>query len=192
MFVSRLAFVLLFCAASDLLAQLPFRPNQAILQTALSDLVVTGEVIELEKEQTEVNIQGTKVFFDVAVVKISETLCGPGGLTRVRVGFYDSGEAHAFVSARGNDARYCLVPIEGKLLTPNQKGCFFLTMNSKSGIYNMVHHSFLDIKQTDYADHLKDVRATIKYLENPEASLQSKDRDTRLQAATALLFHYRG
>ena len=62
-----------------------------------AELVVLGQVVEVETDTVEAGPYpqappADVVSYRVAVVRVAETLVGPGGRTRVRVGFSDGAE----------------------------------------------------------------------------------------------------
>jgi hypothetical protein len=173
-----------------------------LMPTALasvSDVVVLGKVIEIEKDTVEAApVRGQpkdlKWTYKIAVVKIEDPIIGARGLTQLRVGFPAEGGAPGVVAVPpgappgGAVAR----PIRAPQVTlkDGMEACFFLSRHDAADFYiagmNGVAQPIL--KNDDkFAGKLEEVRKVAKVLDEPVVALKAKELDDRFHAAHVIL-----
>lgn len=183
----------------------PFvQPQQAAVR---ADIIVVGKIVEIEKEPTEaLNApKGTKMNYQIAILKIEESIAGVKGLTQVRVGFAEtpkvSTEATPAVPApvppvqldQPNFKRPMIRPPfnQPTVLSKDQEGMFFLRKHH-SGDF-LVPMPFAPVVAKTQDDFRKVVESTKKIrtiVAEPMVALQSKDKKDRELAASTLVGLY--
>lgn len=169
------------------LAPLPQRLAQA-------KCVVIGKVTEIEKKSVNaLPFKGSnqKAQYQVAVIKVGESLKGDKGLTHVRVGFI------APVAPPPQQGRPVLVPssrIPSSSLKVGQEGCFLLKPHHDQTFFIVDGYQGVIAKGKDEAAFKKqmdEVRSCMKLIADPTKGLKSKDKSEQLMAAYVLLIQHR-
>lgn len=185
--------------ASALRVAMPNRTPAQQVMTA--EVVVIGKVAEIEKEPTKATqVPGAtdKIDYQVAVVKISESVLGAKGLTNVRVGFLTAPMGGNVKPLPPNGGGIQIQPAIARVpnpvitLTEGQEGCFFLTKHHDGDFYVLQQFGQpLDKKAADFDKQLDSVKKLVKVFEDPKAALKSKESADREFAACMLVQKYR-
>lgn len=167
-------------------------------QAMTAEVVVTGKVVEIEKEMTKatqaVGVKD-KIDYQVGVIKITENIQGAKGLTTIRVGWQPAPNQ----GNPGTDLQPAVQPIRRPpfrqpqvTLTEGQEGCFFLTKHHDGDFYVLQQFGQpLDKKAADYDKQLSSVKQLLKAFEDPKSALKAKDAGERQFAACMLVQKYR-
>ncbi|MCE9532681.1 MAG: hypothetical protein K8T89_16410 [Planctomycetes bacterium] len=176
-------------------------PNRNPAQQAMTaEAVVVGKVTEIEKEVTKASLfpgAKDKVDYQVAVLKISESVLGAKGLTTIRVGTQVGALAPVQPNVPPNGQiriRPAIAPFPQPQvsLTEGQEGCFFLTKHHDGDFYVLQQGGLpLDKKAADFDKQLDSVKKLLKAFEDPKTALQAKDAADRQFAACMLVQKYR-
>jgi hypothetical protein len=158
-------------------------PPMAMEKLAMSEAVVIGKVTSLEEKLLDAKpVPGAeqKVGYQIAVVKISEGIGGAKGLTHIKVGYIPE-------QGRPSPRRYPRVNLaEGDevilYVTPHHEGAFHVVPD---------YYCVTNRKDPNYAPELEAVKKAAKLLEDPVASLKSKNADERFMTAALLVCRYR-
>jgi hypothetical protein len=160
-------------------------------RVAMSDAVVVGKVIEIEKKNVSARQfpeTKDKVEYQVAVIQVKEAPLGAKGLTHVRVAFVPPQAA----PARGPGPIRPGLRRPAITLTKGQEGCFFLQQHFEESFYVLVPGTDpLDKKSQTFAKEVAQVKRYAKLLASPTAGLKSKDANERTLTAGLLLVRYR-
>src|SRR5262245_52766256 len=159
-----------------------------------ADALIVGRVVGLEPQDMEVEQfpGGGKTKFRVAVVKVNEIIRGPKDAKQVRVAFYPPPE--------NNPNNPGGVPIRIRpgfrgnvALELGQDGLFILNKHHKENFYLPPQpFNFVSSQQEDnFKKEVESAKKAAKILENPMASLKSKDGEERMQALSIIITKYR-
>ncbi len=141
-------------------------------RVARAAAVVVGKVTSVENKS--VQIDGNE--YSIAIVQVEDCLYGAKGLTHVRVA-YIAGENRRFPHLN---------------LKVGQEACFFLNQQPKESFF--VTRNYYDVLPKESGQFKQDVelaRKCGKLLQDPDASLQAKDVESRALTAALLLTRYR-
>jgi hypothetical protein len=171
----------LFCTPTATRGEVIIKPApRPVGEAAMyADSVVLGRVAEVEPETVGARTHARApkaevVTYRMALVRVDETLVGPGGLTRVRVGFADGADGAPAIGAEGVF-----------FLDPHHSGDFHVLQ-----MYPLPGPVFLSKADPGFEKALAEVRQVSKVYADPVASLKATDKDVRLLAAKALVFRY--
>ena len=185
-------------AAADAKALRIAIPNLSPTQrTIQADTIVVGKVTGLEKELVEATqYPGApqKIGFQIATIKIDQTLAGAKGLTVLRVGFQPAPNVQPVPPQPGGPVRPFIRPRPFMQVTlqAGQEGCFFLRKHHDGEFYVIVPNAQpLDKKADTFQKDLDAVKRTLKVVDDPMTALKSKDAADRAFAATTLVQKYR-
>lgn len=177
-----------FAAPAGVAYALMIAPPPGPVRIVQSDLVFVGKVVEIEPAEMDAKpFPGSKdtVKYKIAVVKINEIIRGVKELKSVRVGFIPPVAPKAGVPIIGGGRR-------GPLLEVGQEGLFMISMHSDGNFYQAPNFGyFVPTAQRDFDAEVKTARRVVTILANPKQTLESKDADDRLMAASILISQYR-
>jgi hypothetical protein len=144
-----------------------------------ADQVLLGRVVEVEKETIGARRHPTApktevVTYRLATLRLDEALVGPGGRTRVRVGFPDGSAGAPEVGAEGMF-----------FLDPHYSGDFHVLQT-----FAVPNGMFMSKADPNFDKALAEVRRVVAVYADPVGALGAKDKDARLFAAKALLRRY--
>jgi len=169
--------------AKALVAVMPAAPVPD--RVALAECVVLGKVGKVEdKNVSAVPYPGakTKVEYQVFALQIDDPLIGAKGMKELRIGF---------VPPMNTGVRPPR-PLPQVNLVTGQEACFFLTKHSEENFYVPQQYTdVLDKKTPNFDKEIALVKRCAKLLDDPNASLKSKDADDRLMTAAMLIIRYR-
>jgi hypothetical protein len=187
--------------ARALVAVMPINGPQKVAQ---ADTIVVGQVMAFEDQDVQVPAAANspaKVTYRIALVRVADVLKGKEVKKVLRVGFQ--------VTAPGAQPPVNVKPVFQPAIRPvpirpgiggntlpklevGQNGLFFLSQHPTENflILPMSVH-FVNNQAGNYTNELTTTRATLKVMENPMASLQSKDAAERLTTVSILLQQYR-
>ncbi|MEZ6139301.1 MAG: hypothetical protein R3B84_01910 [Zavarzinella sp.] len=185
--------------SSEVIAQLPL--NHCILH---ADIVATGKVIEIEKEEVELPVspgnKEKKVAMKVAVIKIEQPLMGCKGLTQLRLAFSTNNLLGSLDYTEGGDGlqlkqQFGGAPYRGigmpALPKVGAEGIFVLNLHHTGDYYiyypNAGSNAFIDSKIPDYKSQLETVLFSLKCLDNPLLLLKDEDKNVRYRATEIFL-----
>jgi hypothetical protein len=171
-------------------------------RVAQADCIVIGKVTGLEKKTVAARpfpSAPQKNEYQVATVKISESLVGAKGLTDLRVGFIAPARADILpqpADGGGGPVRPAIrirPPYYQPRLTVGQEGLFFLGKHSEEDFYVLSGYQSVISKQDGetFKKELAQVKHCFKLLEKPTASLKAKDASDRLLTAAMLVSRFR-
>jgi hypothetical protein len=166
----------------------------------VSDTIITGTVTSVEEKtinSTRYPTSPQVEEYKVAVVKIDKAFKGANGLTHVRVGFVPPTPVEPIQPLPGQPVRPLLPRRPGAFQPTLEKGqevCLFLNRHHKEQF--LVADNYYDVvdvkKNPNFTKaELPLIEKTLKSLDNPIASLQSKDPEERYMTAAVLLTKYR-
>ena len=151
-----------------------------------AELVIVGKTTKLETKKVLLPPYPgakNKTQFVVGVVQIKEQLKGKVKLTHVRVAFFPP-------PANTPKGGYYLQ----RHLTLGEECCLFLQQDPKQNLYVLRQYfSVLTPGKNKklYEQQVKQVKDTMRVLNDPDKALGSKVKADRLSAASILLLHYR-
>ncbi|MBL8797347.1 MAG: hypothetical protein JNM56_25825 [Planctomycetia bacterium] len=161
---------------------------------ALADAVVVGKIVSIEDKTVAAKRypgDPSKAEFKVALIQIDAPLYGAKGLTRIRLGFVPP---EAPINPKPGR------PVIGGGINRfpqlnhavDQEACFFLKKHGEADF--MVAQNYFDVidkKTAGFDKEVAQVKQCAKLLEDPAASLRSKNADERLLTAAMMLTRYR-
>jgi hypothetical protein len=150
-------------------------------RVATADLILVGKVTSFEdKTEKAIPFPGAKdkIDYKVAVVTIGDALPAPKDLKTIRLGFTPTPPGVVISPA----------PFQP---TVNLEGCFFLTKHADADFYLASGQlEFIGKKSADFDKDLTLIKRCAKLLEDPDASLKSKNAEDRFLAAGMLVARY--
>jgi hypothetical protein len=160
-------------------------------RVALANVIVVGKVVEIEKKNVQAKpFPGAeeKSEFQVAVIEIKDAIQGAKGLTHVRVGYLPAPNAPVGGPVRvGGPRRQPAIQ-----LTKGLEACFFLTPHFEESFHVIPNLTPpIESKAENFKKDLTEAKRIAKLLENPKASLKSKNAADRELTAGLLLVRYR-
>jgi hypothetical protein len=169
-------------------------------RVATADMVVIGKITSIEEKTIQASrFPGSpvKTEFRVAMIHIETMLKGPKGLTDVRLGFIPPPPGRQ-PGQPPQPKPGQPVPFKpgNRFLEMNhvvgQEACFFLSKPAEGDfLVATMYYNVIDKKSANFDKDIAQVKRCTKLLEDPKASLQSKDGDERLTTAAMLLAGYR-
>lgn len=175
-------------------------PPNATAQAMEAEVIVTGKIVEVEKDAVEATpFKGApkeqKQSFKIAVLKIEDAIIGGTGLTQIRIGFPADAAPPALPSTDAPPAGPALRrPFPGRgpvALNAGQEGCFFLIAHHEGDFYVMAGFGGpLNKKEEGYAKKLEEVKGVAKTIEDPVTALKAKTLEARYKAALVVLSRY--
>lgn len=148
---------------------------------ATADLVVVGKVTAIaDKTVFVAPVAGAKnkSEFKVATMNVGDTILPAKGVMMIQIGFMPI-PAGVFISPRPFQA------------TVGQEGCFFLMKTGQPGLYLPSGPlGFVDKNNPDFNKNIALLKRCSKLLEDPNASLKSKDAEDRFLVAAMLIARY--
>jgi hypothetical protein len=168
---SGFAAVVLLVSSAPIVSGKVIAPWPVPERVARADAVVTGKVTSVENKA--VKIDGAE--YQIAVVQIEDAILGTKGLTHLRVAFHPN------------------VRFPQLNLMVGQESLFFLRQ-VPAETYFITRMYFDVVPKSDTTAFKSDVewaKKSAKALQDPKASLQAKDAETRLLAASMLVSRYR-
>lgn len=158
---------------------------------ALADAVVVGKIVSIEDKTISAKRypgDPNKAEFKVALIQIDDPLHGAKGLTRIRVGFVPPVAPQPGKPVIGGGINR--FPQMNHAV--GQEACFFLKKHCEADFHVApMYFDVIDKKVAGFDKELAQIKQCTKLLENPGASLQSKNADERLLTAAMLLTRYR-
>lgn len=153
-----------------------------------SDAVFVGRVIEFEPVDVEAKPfpqAKDSVKFRVAVVKVNVIIRGLKNEKTIRIGFIPPVAPKPGAPIIGGGRR-------GPLVEVGQEGLFMLSKHSAGTFYQAPNYGyFVPMAQKDFDKEVKTAKQVVAIMANPKTSLQSKDADERLLAASIQISKYR-
>jgi hypothetical protein len=145
-----------------------------VMRVNTVDAIVVGRVVGLEDKDIEAALVPgqPKLTYRIAIVNVTDPLKGAKVPKQIRVGYYPN-------SKRGNK------------LAAGDDGLFFLTQHPTEPFYLV--YGFYDFQSSKFQNFDKDVaeiKKLAKLLEDPRASLKSKNADDRFATAALLVSAY--
>jgi len=172
--VSGVAACLVVLATAVPVAACGYGVPSPLVRFAQADCVVVGKVtmIEPSPQTTMAPWGGQKMTYNIAVIKVEETLKGSHGLTHIRLGLLN----HQMVQA-------------------GLEACFFLTRHPGASFF-VQGFDFLDfpILKTGNSTFFQSVgsfRRMARLFENPVAGLRSSKQEDRLLTAALVILSCR-
>lgn len=168
-------------------------------RVATADMVVIGKITSIEDKTVKASQYPgapNKAEYKIAMIQIESLLKGPKGLTHVRLGFVPPPPPAPPQPAPqpGQPVRIVKGPRQFPQLnhTVGQEACFFLTKHAEGDfMVAPMYFSVIEKKSANFDKEIAVVKRCTKLLEDPRASLQSRDADERLTTAALLLGSYR-
>ncbi|QEL20294.1 hypothetical protein [Limnoglobus roseus] len=158
-------------------------PPGVAIRAASADVVVTGKVTAIEKDEVELpSYPGSsqKVSYKVAVVKIADALHGAKNETHIKV---------AFQPAAGGGRRGAMSMFD---FQEGAEGLFFLAKQADAGVYTFNWNSQpIEAKAENYKADLELAKKAVAVFEDPMKSLKTKENADRYFAAAMLVAKYR-
>ncbi len=176
-------------------------PPPGPMKVAQADVIVTGQVMGIEDRDVEVPIAPNspqKVKYRVAVLKVNDVIKGDAKLAKLlRVAFQAPpapavGPGGGPVGGPGTVFRPGFRR-PGVVLNVGQDGLFYLKKLSGNDLYTLpAYYSYVNSSDRATLEReINEARKTLKILQDPMASLKSKDGEERLLTAALLIGKYR-
>jgi hypothetical protein len=170
-------------------------PNLTTTQKAMkADAVVTGKVVEIEKDTVEATPfpnNPTKVAYQVGVIKIDTALLGAKDLTQIRVGWQMAVNQPNNPEIGGKIRLSSRIPNQIIALQQGQEGCFFLKKHPTTDFYVIVPFATpLDKKAENFDKELASIKKVQEILSKPVDALKAEKAEDRQVAASVLLQRY--
>jgi hypothetical protein len=194
-----LACVAALSLAAEAKALVAIRITTPAERVLSSECIVVGKVTAIEKEEVSASQypkNTNKVNYQVAVIKVSESLLGGKGVTQIRVGFVPTPKPVNPVPPNLKQPMILPVPIPPRFGVPNlevgQEGIFFLTKHHSEDFFQITQMS-APLLKTDKAFEAQSTTVTkaIKVLSDPMDALKAKEAKDRMFAASILVRKYR-
>ncbi len=175
--------LLLTISAAPVAARLKIAaPPPVSVRAATADIVVTGKVTAVEKDEIELPAYPgatQKISYKVAVVKIDDALYGAKSETHIKVAFQPVDGLR-----RGGLSNFDF--------REGAEGLFFLTKNATAGVYTFNYNSTpIEAKAEGYKTDLDLVKKAVAVFEDPAKALAAKENADRYFAAAMLVAKYR-
>lgn len=164
-----------------------------------SDNIVIGQVVAILDQDIEAkpvpNVNNT-VPYRIALIRVSDNIKGKVGET-IKVGFQVPQQIQPQPLPGGGIRPVPIRPGFGRggmQLTVGMDGLFFLKKHHEGKFMEMSapYGSYVNRENNEgFDDEVKLTNQTMKVIENPMASLKSKDADERYTAAAILVMKYR-
>ena len=189
-----LAVLALAAGAASVYALAIAMPPPGPQRMGNADALIVGRVVGVEPQDVEVEpFPGNtgKQKYRIAVVKVNEVIRGAKDMKQIRVAFYPPPENNV---DPGGGIR--IRPgFRGRNITleVGQDGLFILNKHHKENFYLPPQFgNFVSSEQEDnFKKEVEFAKKAAKILDNPMASLKSKDADERMQALSIVINKYR-
>jgi hypothetical protein len=162
-------------------------PSPIPVRVAQAQVIVVGKLGKVEdKNVSATSFPGAKdkVDYQVLSLKVEEGILGAKKGDTLRLGFVPPPAPRPGVFVGGGR--------RGVVYSTGQEGIFFLTKHHDESFYLApMYFSFIDKQANTYDKDLKLTERCIKLLEDPMASLKSKDAEDQLMTAGMLINRYR-
>jgi hypothetical protein len=167
-------------------------PQPVSIRVAVADAVVVGKVTGFAARTVPAaRFAGDKAEYQIALVKVSETVLGKGD-KEVKVGFFPPPPPPAVVPNPKGPVLIRPIGFRAPTLTVGQEACLFLTAVPGKDFYALQgFYGILDVKSPNFAKDVAEARKAVKLLANPREGLKSKDAEERLTVAGMLINRYR-
>jgi hypothetical protein len=160
-------------------------------RVATAEIIVVGKITAIEEKTVMAKRfpgDPNKTEHKIALIQVADNLKGPKGLTTIRLGFVpppppppQPGQPVLFRK-----------PFRGYTPAVGQEACFFLTKNVEGDFHvTTMYFDVVDKKTPNYDKDVALIKRCTKLLDNPTASLKSKDAEDRLITAAMLVIRYR-
>lgn len=176
-------------------------PSPLPQRVATADLVVLGKVVSIEPKTVKARRfphDKDKGEYQIAVVKINETLYGGKGLTHVRVGFIPPVPQPPVVPVNpgGGVGPVAVIRTGGNspvvVLKKDQEVCLFLKNHFDAEFMTApMYFDAINKTSPNFEKELAEVRRCGKLLADPLAGLKSEKAQDRFTTAAMLIVQYR-
>jgi hypothetical protein len=159
-------------------------------RVALGKVIVVGKVAEIEKKTVQAKAfpgAEEKSEYQIAVVEIKDSIQGARGLTHVRIAFLPAPKGPV-----GGPIRPGIRRAPALQLTKDMEACFFLTPHAEENFFVIPNLAPpIDGKADNFKKDVAEAKRLAKLLDDPKASLKSKNAADRELTAGLLLVRYR-
>lgn len=200
--VTRVGLIGLACAAlfaAPVLA-MSIAPSPLPQRTATADLVVVGKVVSIEPKTVKARRfphDKDKGEYQIAVIKINETLFGAKGLTHVRVGFIPEPQQPRVqpLNPGGGIGPVAVIRTGGMPsveFKKDEESCLFLKNHFDAEFMTApMYFDVINKNTPNFEKDVAEVRRCAKLLADPMASLKSDKAQDRYTTAAMLIVQYR-
>jgi hypothetical protein len=158
-------------------------------RVSTADAVVVGKVESIEEKTVKAkSLFGDEIEYQIAVVKVKDSISGAKGETHIKVGFQllanpNPGGGRPIRPGRG------FAPPK---LEKDQEVCLLLQKHPTETFFVLTTpFQIIDKKDENFDKQVDEVKKLAKLLDDADKSLKSKEKDDRFLAAAMLITKYR-